>query len=177
MSDVFPVSFQGAGTVRVQYVPTMADPAAPTLLEVNAAGALNATPYFQAEALQIAHEQARIVDTRLSDESVRESLGLSSFTIDALRYVHNPQAEAAAEGNKAYDKFVPGLNGYLVFRFGTKALKSAAALAATQRVVIYQAQFGDQHQPLPTGDNAVHVIEQPITITLTNPNYILPAGA
>ena len=175
MSDVFPVSHQGAGTVRVQFVTTLAVPAEPELTELSAVSSFDATPYFQAEALQIAHEQAKVNDTRLSDESVRESLGLSSFTIDALRYVHNPQAAAAAAGNKAFDKFTPGLTAYFVFRFGTKALKSAAAFDEDQRVVVYQVQFGDQHQPLPTGDNAVHVIEQPVTLTLIENNYTLVA--
>lgn len=172
-TDVFPQSVQGAGTVRVQFVPTLANPAQPLLAEVNATSSLDSTPYFRAEAFQINMEQARIDDTRLSDEALREALGLASFSADALRYVHNPQAAPAVAGNKAYDKFTPGLTGYFVIRFGSKALKSAAAFAATQRVQVYAVTFGEQHQPIPTGDNAAHLIEQPITTSRVTGNYTL----
>lgn len=171
--DVFPQSVQGAGTVRVQFVQTLANPAAPALTEVNAVSSLDATPYFRADAFAINMDQARIDDTRLSDESLREALGLANFTADNIRYVHNPQAIAAAAGNKAYDKFTPGLTGYFVLRYGTKALKSAAAFAATQRVAVYAVTFGEQHQPIPTGDNAAHLIEQPITMSRITGSFTL----
>jgi hypothetical protein len=173
VTDVFPQSVQGAGTVRVQFVATLATPAAPLLTEINATSSLDSTPYFRAEAFQISMEQPRIDDTRLSDEATREALGLATFSADALRYVHNPQAIAAAAGNKAYDKFTPGLNAYFVLRMGTKALKSAAAFAATQRISVWAVQFGEQHMEVPNGDNAVHLITQPITLTRITPNFTL----
>ena len=173
MTDVFPQSYQGAGTMRVQFVATLANPAAPALTEINAASSLNATPYFRAESFALNMEQTRVDDTRLSDETMREALALANFNAEDVRYVHNPQAASAAAGNKAYDKFTPDLNAYFVLRYGTKALKSAAVFAATQRVAVYAVTFGEQHQPFPTGDNAIHMIQQPITLSRITPNFVL----
>lgn len=173
MTDVFPVSYQGAGTVAVRFVATLAVPAAPTLTEINAVSSLDVTPYFRTDAFQINMEQPKIDDTRMSDETTREAFGIASFSADDIRYVHNPQAAPAAAGNKAYDKFTPGLNGYFVLRHGTKALKSAAAFAATQRVSVWSVQFGEQAQPMMTGDTPVHLIVQPITVNRVIPNFTL----
>lgn len=171
--DVFPNSKQGAGTVRVQYVPLIAIPTQPTLAELTGTDTLNASPYFRASDFQINHNQARIDDTRLSDEARREQLGQSEFTAESMTYIHQPQGAADAADNKAYDAFTPGGSGFFVVRFGPKA---ALAFAATQRVQVYAVNFGDQHQPIPTGDNAVHVIQQPITLTRLTPNCVLAAA-
>ena len=176
MSDVFPPSVQGAGTVRVQYVTTLADPAVPVITEVNAVSSLYASPYIRSADLQITHEQEKIDDTRLSDVTKREALGQSSFAVDQLTYVHNPQAAPDAAGNKAYDTFTPGDNGYFIVRFGTKALLAGAAFVAAQRVQVYAVQFGDQHQPIPSGDNAVHVIQQQITLSRVTGDVAIAAG-
>jgi hypothetical protein len=170
MTDVFPQSVQGTGTVRVQFVTTLATPAAPLLTEVNATTSLDVTPYFRAADFQINHEQARLDDTRLSDVAKREALGLSTFSADDMTYIHQPQAVAAVSGNKAYDAFTPGATGYFVVRYGPL---SSAAFIATQRVAVYGVTFGDQHQPIPTGDDAVHVIKQPVTLSRVVGNFVL----
>lgn len=168
--DVFPQSTQGTGTVRVQWVPTIADPEGPLLTEVNAVDTLDVTPYFRAADFQINHQQARIDDTRLSDDTAREALGISTFSADSLTYVHQPQAAPDTAGNLAYGEFVPGAAGYFVVRFG---LKSGDDFAATQRVQVYAVTFGDRHQPIPTGDNAVHVIQQVITLNRETGDFTL----
>lgn len=174
MVDVFPVSVQAAGTIKVIYVPTLADPTTPTTTELSGASALDATPYFRADAFAIAIAQDRVDDTRLSDVAKRNSLGLSEYTIDALRYIWQPQVAAATAGNKAYDTFKSGVTGYLAIRFGTKTLLSNAAVATGQKIgSVYAVQFGDQLKTIPTGDNAVHTIEQNVTITLTGSDITL----
>lgn len=161
--DVFPQSIQGTGKVRVQFVPTLANPELPTLAELTAGDAFDATCYFRADAFVINHEQETKDDTRLCDDSARESLGLSKYTLaDDLSYINDPQAAPASPGNLAEDAFVAGTTGYFVVRGG---LKSSTAFAAGQMVTVYAVTFGDQHEPIPTGDNAVFVITQPITLS------------
>lgn len=174
MADIFPPSIQGAGTVRLQWVPALTNPAAPTLTELNGTDALDVTPYCRADQFAIALAQDRLDDTRLSDDTKREGLGLATYSIDTFRYIHNPQAAALAQGNKAYDTFKPGVSGYFILRYGTKTMKSAAAFVATQRLGLgLNVTFGEQLKAIPTGDNAVHVIEQQVTLTRTFEDFTL----
>lgn len=176
MVDVFPVSIQAAGTVKVTFVPTLAAPATPTLTELNGTDALDVTPYFRADAFAIAIAQDKQDDTRLSDFSKREALGLPAYTIDALNYIYQPQAAASTAGNKAYDTLKEGVTGYFVIRFGSKTLLSSAAWAASQKVgSVYSVSLGAQHKTIPTGDNAVHTIQQNVTVTLTGQDITLAA--
>lgn len=174
ITDIFPVSYQGAGRTRVQWVKTIATPAAPTLAEINAATALDATCYFQASAFEIGHEQERVDDTRLCDENTRESFGRSTFSIDRLTYIYNPNDTAAnTPGNLAKGAFLSNESGFFVLRFGPL---SAAAFAAQQVVDVYSVKFGDQHKQVPTGDNAKFVIVQPLSLTRVAFDYKLPAS-
>lgn len=176
VTDIFPVSYQGAGRVRVQWVKTMATSGAPTLAELTAASAFDATCYFQASAFEITHEQERVDDTRLCDENTRESFGRSTFSVQNLTYIYNPNdaATAATPGNLAANAFKSGESGYFVVRMGPK---SGVAFASTQIVEVYSAQFGDQHKPIPVGDNAKFVITQPVSLTRVAYNYPVPPAA
>lgn len=161
--DIFPVSYQGAGKVRAQWVESLAVPGAPTLAEINAASSFDATCYFQASAFEIGHEQERVDDTRLCDESTRESFGRSTFSQETMSYIYNPNDNTPnTPGNLAYTTFRSGGSGFLVVRMGPK---SDVAFAAGQIVEVYAVQFGDQHKPIPVGDNAKFVINQPVALT------------
>lgn len=173
ITDIFPVSYQGAGMVRVQWVKTIASPSAPTLAEINAATSFDATCYFQASAFEIGHEQERVDDTRLCDETTRESFGRSTFSIDNLSYIYAPTTDPATStpGNLAAATFKSGEAGYFVVRLG---IKSDTAFAADQIVEVYAVQFGNQHKPIPVGDNAKFVITQPLSLSRVAYNYKIP---
>lgn len=176
MPDIFPVSIQAAGTVKVSFVPTLANPATPTLTELNGTDALDLSPYFRADQFALAVAQDKQDDTRLSDLTRREALAVPAVTIDALRYLYNPQATAAAQGNKAFDTLKEGVTGYFVLRYGSKTLPSSAAWAASQRIgYVLSVSLGFQLQTIPTGDNAVHTIEQNVTVTVVAQNVTLPS--
>lgn len=176
ITDIFPVSYQGAGMVRVQWVKTIASPSAPTLAEIDAETAFDATCYFQASAFEITHEQERVDDTRLCDENTRESFGRSTFAIQNLSYIYDPTDDATAStpGNLAAATFKAGESGHFVVRMG---VKSGTAFAAGQIVEVYSAQFGDQHKPIPVGDNAKFVMQQPVSLTRVAFNYEIPAAS
>ena len=177
ITDIFPVSHPSAGTIRVQAWLTAATPAAPTLAEINAASALDATCYFPSDAFSISHSQERIDDTRLCDASTRESFGRSSFTLENFSYIWNPAAPAAATaGNMAYTTFTPGTSLFLGVRFGTAALLSAAAIASTQRLDIYALRCGDRNKQILSGEGAKHLIVQQVSLTRLAVDYVVPAS-
>lgn len=175
ITDIFPVSYTGAGRIRVQFWKTAATPAAPTLAEITAASALDATCYFPAGGLEIAHEQARDDDTRLCDENTRESFGRSTFTVQNFGYIYNPNdaSETATPGNLAYHTFKEGESGFFGVRSGPK---SDAAIVASQAFTIYSVKFGDRHDPIPTGDNAKFLVTQQLALTRLAFRYKIPSA-
>lgn len=174
ITDIFPVSYQGAGRVRVQWVKTLAVPSAPTLAEIDGATSFDATCYFQSEAFEITHEQERVDDTRLCDETTRESFGRSTFGIEELAYIYDPNDNTPnTPGNLAKGAFGTGESGYFVTRFGPA---SSADFAAEQIVEVYSVQFGTQHKTVPAGENAKFTITQPLSMTRVAYDYVIPAG-
>ena len=177
ITDIFPVSYPSAGTIRVQAWLTAANPAAPTLAEITASSSLDATCYFPAEAFSITHEQERLDDTRLCDATSRESFGRSTFAIESFSYIWAPSAPAAATpGNLAYTTFTPGSTLYLGVRFGTAALLAAAPIAATQRLDIYALRCGDRNKQILAGEGAKHLIVQQTALTRLAVDYAVPAA-
>lgn len=177
ITDIFPVSYQGSGTVRVQFWKTAVAPAAPTLAEMTAATALDATCYFRADGFTLTHSQERVDDTRLCDQSARESFGRSTFAVDNFSYIYKPgDASANTPGNLAYATFTPNSTGFLGVRYGTPALLSGAAIAAAQLFDIYAVEFGDRLKNIPVGDNAKHLVTQQVSLTRLAVDYAVPAA-
>lgn len=176
MPTIIPASIQAAGTVKVTFLPALANPAAPTLIELNGTDAVDLSFFFRADAFAIAIAQDKVDDTRLGDAAKREALGLPAYTIDSLRYMYNPQALPTTPDNKAFTVLKEGVNGFFALRFGSKALLSSADWAATQRVgSVYQVSLGAQLKTIPTGDNAIHQIEQNVTTALVGSDILLSA--
>jgi hypothetical protein len=157
----FPAGVDGAGTTRIQVLDAdPADPAAPTVAELTAGD--DVTPYFLAGSYQIGLTQNKVDDTRVSDETVRESFGRATFTLDNLQYVWEPQAAAASPTNLAYDAFTPGTTKTLVMRYG---IASANAFAAAQKVEVYSATFGERVPLVPGVDEgSKHLIQQSVSL-------------
>lgn len=176
MVTIIPASIQAAGTVKVTFVPVLANPTVPTLTELNGTDAVDLSFFFRADAFTIALAQDKVDDTRLGDPTKREALGLPAYTIDNLTYIYNPSAAPTTDDNKAFATLKEGVNGFFVLRYGSKALLSSAAWAATQRVgSVYQVGLGAQLKQIPTGDNAIHTIQQNVTITLVGSDITLSA--
>ena len=175
ITDIFPPSVQAAGKVRIQWVPTIAVPATPTLAEITASAGFDATCYFPSDAFEIGHEQARIDDTRLCDAATRESFGRSTFSLENLSYVYNPVGPKTplAPGNLAFQTWGAGTAGFFAVRFG---LPSAQAIVATQIIDVYAAKFGDQHKPVPVGEDGKFLATQPVSLTRVAFHYAIPAS-
>ncbi len=174
MVTIIPASIQGAGTVKVSFLPALANPASPLLTELNGTDAVDLSFFFRADAFTIALAQDKVDDTRLGDATKREALGLPAYTIDNLTYIYNPQAAPTTPDNKAYTTLKEGVNGFFALRYGSKALLSSADWAATQKVgSVYQVSFGAQLKLVPTGDNAIHQIQQNVTIALVGTDITL----
>ena len=134
------------------FVPTIADTSAPTVAEITGASALDITRILFADGAPSPQQNTNVVEQnkRFGDSVVRQQVGTTTYSGGEMRYQFDPQAAAASNGKKAYEKFGGSSNvsGYLVLRQG---VARAVAFAAGQFVDIYPVEIGPG-QPTKTGD-------------------------
>lgn len=144
MPVTIPVGVKAEGTLKVSFVPTIANVNAPTTVEVNAAGALDVSFFITAGNFKTSGEQARGDDRRVGSKQTFEVLGREKSSIDDIVYIADPQAAAATAGNKAMELFQPGVSGFFVVRYGLDA--ETVDFAAAQKVDIWPIIFGAQNK-------------------------------
>lgn len=123
------------GNVRVQFVATIADPAAPKLTELNATSSKDLSCYLT--AWDGGGDQATINDRRLCTVQAFEAPGEVTRTL-SVTYIVNPQSET---NNLASTTLVEGSSGYLVHRTG---LPFDSAFAVGQKVDVWPVTPGLQ---------------------------------
>ena len=154
------------------FVPTLSGYAAgtgPTVAEITGATALDVTNMFFASSARpsLTTNLAR-APKRLGDAETYEFVGESQATIGEIRYAFDPQALAASNGKKAYEKFPKGTTGYLVNRLG---ISQDTAPAAGQFVTAYPVEFGPQQETKEGDDEGAEVaIVQ--TVAQTGPKLL-----
>lgn len=160
-----PAGVKAEGNLKVAFVPTIAVVTAPTVVEVTAAGALDSSFFLTAGNFKPSGEQARGDDRRVGSKQTFEALGREKSTIDDMVYIADPQAAAAAAGNKAMELFQPGVTGYFVVRYGLDA--ETVDFAAAQKVWVWPIIFGVQNiTPLAENDEFAKItITQSVAVT------------
>lgn len=149
------------GNVKVLIVPTIADPAAPKLTELNAVSAVDISCYLTSDGFTPSLSEQAIADERLCSTQTFEQPGRSSRGLDVV-YIDNTNSANAATDNKAKSTLIPGSSAYLVVRRG---LPFDAALAATtQKVSVWPIKPG-QYSDLPPEANSVLKTAQKLFVT------------
>jgi hypothetical protein len=164
MVVTIPAGVKAEGNLKVAFVPTIAAVATPTIVEVTAAGALDISFFVTGGNFKPSGDQARGDDRRVGSKQTFESLGREKSTIDDLVYIADPQAAAAAVGNKAMELFQPGVSGYFVVRYGLDA--ETVDFVAAQKVDIWPIIFGVQNKTqLAENDEFAKItITQPVAV-------------
>jgi len=129
-----PPAADQTGQLTVWWVPTIASPLAPTVLEVGAASAFRVTYSFTASGWALTGSQTKNPDERLTSTQDLESLGKSTASL-TLGYV-----DSSATGSAAV-VLAEGLSGYFVERRGV-----AQTVLATvgQKVRVIKVTLGKQ---------------------------------
>lgn len=131
------------------FVPTIADPSAPTATEINSASGLDISRILFASTGQPDQSTNRVTaERRLADTTVSERIGDTSFTGGDMLYAFDPQAAAGADGKKLWELIPGGTEGYLVRRMG---VSRATAVAAGQFVDVFPVEFGPS-MPVKSGE-------------------------
>lgn len=103
------------GNLKVVWVPTIANPDAPTVTELTAATAVDLSCYLTADGWNPSTDEQVISDDRLCDTETYEQPGRSSRSLE-VTYIDNTNNTGLE--NLAVETLVPGTAGYLVTRSG-----------------------------------------------------------
>lgn len=141
------------------FVPTIANPAAPTAAEITAGTKIG--PSLRADGIENFNPTGNRVDTTSIESNFETSVpGRTGFGDAALvlkkQLTSDTVYTALATANT---------NGYFVMRFG---VASATAAAAAQKVDVYPVQLGQLGKIIEQGQVVRYRVPTPVTAT---PNY------
>lgn len=149
-----PPAVDQSGNFTLWWVPTIANKAAPTALEIGAGTAFRITYSLTPDGYNLGGTQAKNKDERLAMLQSFESLGVSEATL-SLKYVDSTTAGSAAV------VLVEGLSGNLVERRG---VPNSTTIAAAQKVRVIPVTLGKQI-PGPVDGTGKFTYTQEVAIT------------
>ena len=124
------------------FIPTIASATyAPTVAEITGASALDFTNIVFANGAPEPSSATNRVreERRLGDASLGEFIGETTHEGGEMTYQFAPQAAAASDGKKMWEKIPEGTTGFLARRQG---VAKATAFAAGQFVDVWPVEFG-----------------------------------
>lgn len=165
MVAVYPAGTKVQGAIKVLWVPTVANIAAPKLTEANAAGSLDISCFLSAGSFSPTVEQAKGTSpARLCTRDQFEQFGKTTYSMSDLVYVYNPQGAAQSNGMLAYEKLIPGTSGFFFARFGLDATTTDFAIG--QFISVWPVTLGDRNEGGDTTDEfAEFLVTQPVIVT------------
>jgi hypothetical protein len=147
------------GNVKIAFVPTIADPAAPTATELTAVGVKDLSCYLTSDGWTPGLDEQVVSDERLCSTQTFEKRGRNSRTL-SIKYVENPTEPT---DNVAYTTLAPGTTGFLVERRGAAY---SGAFAADDVVNVWPIEAGE-YDPQPPEANSVLKVAQKAFVTGT----------
>ena len=111
-------------------------------------------------------ETERGTDERECSTQTYEVLGNSTWTLNDLEYVWEPQAASASPTNKAYDTLKRDTAGFIVVRFGLSLEDDP--LATGDKVWQFPVVVGEQVPKTPEG-NAAEKLKIVQSVVITGP--------
>lgn len=141
------------GNVKVAWVPTIADAAAPTTAELTGAEVVDISCYLTGDGFAPGLDEAEITDDRLCDTETYQQPGRSTRSL-TLTYIDNSNT---TDANLAYETLTPGAAGYIVVRRG-KAYDGA--FASADKVDVWPVKCGKQSDLPPEANSVLKVTQR-----------------
>lgn len=130
-----PRGIEAAGRSSVVWVPALANPAAPTLVEINAGVHLSCPIGGFEPSVDQSTRSSRLY----CEKQAVETPGTPSYSLAPMRLLDDPQRTDVGGQYDYLDTIVEGAQGFLINRRG---LDYDAAYAAAQRVTVYPTKVG-----------------------------------
>lgn len=146
------------GMIKVSWVPTIANIASPTVVELGAGTSLEGV--LVADGLTISSETGEVDNSKMNSIANTVIVGRGTWTL-SIKYVRGDAANTAAIAVET--AMAPKANGYLVVR---RDIVSTTAWVAAQKVEVYPGQIGYANPDSPEADT-LQAVEVPIKNTGT----------
>lgn len=170
-APIRPASAKAYGREKWFFAPAVADLTEPTVAEVTAVTGLDISCYMfdssgdPTQNTNLVERQRRRCDTKTFQQ-----IGTTQYDGGELRYAVDPQAVAASDGKKAWEKFPEGTTGFFIRRFNVDV---DTDLAAGQFVDVFPVELGP---PMTTkeGDGESSEVAATQTFAITSdPEFIV----
>lgn len=164
-APIKPALVRAFGNDSWAWVPAIANVAAPTALELEAATAFNlsCSLFGEQEGLTASTEKVTL-PRRLCETETFESNGPTAYSMSDLQVSLSPQAASGADGKKAWESLDDNAAGFLVRRQGKAATD---VFAAGDFVDVVPAQLGVK-VPTKTGTGADGVYAFTVAVSITD---------
>lgn len=162
-----PPAVDQTGNLTIWWVPTIANPNAPTLVELGHASAFRLTYSFTPNGWALTIPQEKLEDDRLSSPQKRQSLGKTTPALADLSYVDSTAAGSAAVVLAA------GGPGHFVER---RNVPQETLAAAAQKVRVIKCTLGKQ-VPGPTDGTGKFTLTQAVAVESVSDLVSVVAGS
>lgn len=149
-----PPAVDQSGNLTIWWVPSIANPDAPTAAEIGATGAKRITYSFLPDGWNTTAPQEKNADERLTSKQIKQALGKISPDIADLRYVDSTAADSATV------LLAAGGAGHLVER---RNVPNSTLIATGQKVRVYKVSLGAQ-APTPVDGTGKFYMTQPVVV-------------
>jgi hypothetical protein len=144
-----PETVSAYGRTSVVMVQDLADPAAPTLTEINATTSVNVSCFLYADAVGTVTTNKVQAPRKICSRSQFEQRGTSTVSVGDLSYSHHPQLPLADAANEAKAALVDGTRWFMVVRSG---IDGDEVLEVGDYVDVWQVELLNQNRAK-TGDD------------------------
>lgn len=160
-----PPAVDQSGNLTLWWVPTIANPDAPTVAEIGGAGAGRITYSLTEDGWSPSAPQEKVEDRRLTSKQRKQAFGTVSPELGDLVYVDSNDAVSAhvlLEGEEA---------GFIVER---RNVANATLAAAAQKVRVWKVTLGEE-APGPVTGSGKFTFLRPIVVEYMSPIVAIAA--
>jgi hypothetical protein len=155
MTQPLPTSIPADGSVKVLWVPAIADTTAPTLDELTDTTVIDLSCYLTDDGFAPSLDEQVSTDNRLCSRQTFERRGRFTYGLN-LSYVYQGQ-ELLATDNKAYATLVPGELGNVVVRWGADY---EVPVEVDDIVAVWPGECGEQQEQAPEANGRLRVMQR-----------------
>lgn len=164
-APIRPDGVQAFGKEKWVWVTTLANPAAPTAAEINAASSLDLSGVLYAEQFEgVTIDTSRVTaPRRVMDTTLLSRLGTSTHNLSDLVYAVQPQAASGSDGKKAFETLDEGALGYAIHVPGVDPDED---VAAGDFVTVIPGELGEPNlTKTSNGEEGEFAVRQPVGVT------------
>lgn len=155
MTQPIPTSIPADGSVKVLWVPTIADPQNPTLDELTDTTVIDLSCYLTDDGYSPAVDEQVSTDNRLCSRQTFERRGRFTYSLN-LVYVYQGQ-DMSATDNRAFATLRPGELGFIVVRWGADY---EVPIEVGDLVEVWPAECGEQMKQAPEANGRLRLMQR-----------------